>query len=1439
MTYFPGTPGNDYLSGTPGGDDMTGGAGNDTLSGGGSNDVLYGGTGNDMLLGGDGDDLIIASLTGPDAGLNPGIDLIDGGAGFDRATVDLSAARGDVRFSLATPSVRHVFETGASIVNVEAISLVTGRGNDHVTGGIIGDFVASGAGNDTLDGGDGDDGLFGMTGNDLLIGGAGVDILDGGDGDDVIHGSAGDTLIDGGAGSDTGLLDFRGQSGTVRFSVFENLAGTVKVGTTDIRNFERVDIRTGVGDADLTGAAGDDTLSSEGGFNVLRGNGGNDQLNGGRDIDILYGGTGNDALNGGDGDDVLIVQMLGTDVGKDAGIDIVDGGAGFDFAAVDRSMAKTGISFSLGNPSVAQVLDNGTTIVNVEKISLLTGRANDDLQGGKGDDYFAAGAGQDYLRGRDGNDSLHGEAGDDYIDGGNGADELFGGDGNDIIYGIAGDVIVDGGAGRDFGYLDFRQYGDTLSFSVANNLAGEVNFGGTRIQGFEQVTVLTGFGGAQLEGGAGDDVFMSKGGFNTMNGSAGNDNLSGGIDTDVLYGGTGNDTMTGGDGDDWLVGTLTGADAGKNAGIDVIDGGAGFDRAAVDRSGAKTGISFSIGNPAVQQVLDNGTTIVNVEEISLITGRANDDLQGGKGNDYFLSGAGQDVLRGHAGDDHLFGEAGHDYLEGGRGADELVGGDGNDTIYGDAGDLAIDGSAGRDLGYLDFRQYGDIVTFSVANNLAGQVDIGGTRIQGFEQVTVLTGFGGAQLDGGSGNDVFKSRGGFNTMNGGAGNDNLIGGADADILNGGTGSDTLAGGDGDDLLIGALSGAEAGKDAGIDIIDGGAGFDRAIIDRSTAKTGIALDMVDLSVAQVLDNGTSVVNVEEVSLITGKGNDTLQGFSGNDTFAGGAGDDWLIGWGGNDQLFGDKGNDLLSGGTGADLINGGEGNDTLYGDRDNDTIDGGNGSDTAHYSGASTDYLFTLNGSAFVVQDLRTGDTDGTDTLNSVEKLVFSDGSFTPAQLAARGGLPVAVADTVTTTENLSGQVNVLANDYDRDGGPLKLISITSDDPDLTFGFNANGNVSVTPGSAHQALAEGETTTRTATYVIEDASGNRTQSTLQITITGENDIPMAFADHYSVDEDSSLINLNLLGNDRDPEGGSHLSIASLGLSGTLGHVTLNADSTVSYDPGAAFQYLDAGETATDSFTYEATDEHGAKTSTTVTITVTGAYDAPPADGANDDVVDVYSSQVTIKLPDLLTNDAGDGLRIVAASLESTNGAIIEIATDGSVIYDPQTLYKDMKPGESITDTFEYQVENANGHRSTAAVTLHISGDNLPVATFSATEGQATNNLYDLLKQLLKAEYGSIHDGWTIDTRHTVGTVAFDAANGSLVYTADDAYFDPMLPYTRATTSFEYDVIDGRGETHHGVVQLLIDGVEDFALLGPSGTMLNHTYFDLNDQVSAWLI
>jgi peptidyl-prolyl cis-trans isomerase B (cyclophilin B) len=71
--------------------------------------------------------------------------------------------------------------------------LLTGGGNDLVTGS---------TGNDVINGNQGNDSLNGNAGNDYILGGKDNDSLTGGQGDDILNGNRGNDPIFGGAGSD-------------------------------------------------------------------------------------------------------------------------------------------------------------------------------------------------------------------------------------------------------------------------------------------------------------------------------------------------------------------------------------------------------------------------------------------------------------------------------------------------------------------------------------------------------------------------------------------------------------------------------------------------------------------------------------------------------------------------------------------------------------------------------------------------------------------------------------------------------------------------------------------------------------------------------------------------------------------------------------------------------------------------------------------------------------------------------------------------------------------------------------------------------------------------------------------------------------------------------------------------------------------------------------
>ncbi len=81
--------------------------------------------------------------------------------------------------------------------------------------------------------------------------------------------------------------------------------------------------------------------------------------------------------------------------------------------------------------------------------------------------------------------------------------------------------------------------------------------------------------------------------------------------------------------------------------------------------------------------------------------------------------------------------------------------------------------------------------------------------------------------------------------------------------------------------------------------------------------------------------------------------------------------------------------LSGLDGEDILKGGLGNDVFQGNGGDDTIDGGADYDIATYSGNFSDYTFIISNKKLTVKDNRLSTNDGTDTLSSIEKLVFTD------------------------------------------------------------------------------------------------------------------------------------------------------------------------------------------------------------------------------------------------------------------------------------------------------------------------------------------------------------------------------------------------------------------------------------------------------------------
>ncbi|MCZ8108577.1 MAG: S8 family serine peptidase [Burkholderiales bacterium] len=137
-------------------------------------------------------------------------------------------------------------------------------------------------------------------GNDVLTGNAAANRLLGMRGDDVLQGLGGADTIDGGLGIDTARY------ATSAAGVVVNLATNINVGG-DAQGDVLVSVEN------IVGSSLNDVITGDAGANGLDGGAGNDRILGGAGADVMLGGLGNDTLVGGAGNDHLL-GGLGTDI---------------------------------------------------------------------------------------------------------------------------------------------------------------------------------------------------------------------------------------------------------------------------------------------------------------------------------------------------------------------------------------------------------------------------------------------------------------------------------------------------------------------------------------------------------------------------------------------------------------------------------------------------------------------------------------------------------------------------------------------------------------------------------------------------------------------------------------------------------------------------------------------------------------------------------------------------------------------------------------------------------------------------------------------------------------------------------------------------------------------------------------------------------------------
>ncbi len=320
-------------------------------------------------------------------------------------------------------------------------------------------------------------------------------------------------------------------------------------------------------------------------------------------------------------------------------------------------------------------------------------------------------------------------------------------------------------------------------------------------------------------------------------------------------------------------------------------------------------------------------------------------------------------------------------------------------------------------------------------------------------------------------------------------------------------------------------------------------------------------------------------------------------------------------------------------------------------------------------------------------------------------------------------PTAVIDNDVTDEDTTfTTINVLTNDTDPDLGDSQ--SVVGFDTTLTLGIvinNGDGTFNYNPNNVFEYLDFGDVATDSFTYTMSDGQGVQSTATVTIVINGINDAPIANADFDTTDEDSAFTTINVLNNDTDLDADDTQTIVNLDNTATQGIVINNGDGTFDYDPNNAFEYLDFGDVATDSFTYTMQDSQGVQSTATMTITIVGVNDAPVAFD-DTDTTDEDSAFTTINVLNNDTDlDADDTQTIVSINTAGTLGLVTNNG-DGTFDYDPNNVFEYLDFSDVATDSFTYTMQDSQGVQSTATMTITIVGVN--DAPNAVNDGDTTN-------------------------------------------------------------------------------------------------------------------
>jgi hypothetical protein len=425
----------------------------------------------------------------------------------------------------------------------------------------------------------------------------------------------------------------------------------------------------------------------------------------------------------------------------------------------------------------------------------------------------------------------------------------------------------------------------------------------------------------------------------------------------------------------------------------------------------------------------------------------------------------------------------------------------------------------------------------------------------------------------------------------------------------------------------------------------------------------------------------------------------------------------------------------------------------------------------------------NGSA--IMGIRLQDSGGTENggVNTSSTRTFTI-TITPVNDAPEG-VGDAYSVNRNTALNVSAATGVLSNDTDIDNDPLTAELVAGPAHSLTFGLNADGSFSYTPGANYYG-------SDSFTYKAKDSQAESPGVIVNITINGTNAVPLVNDQSLTTNEDTTLT-IVLTGTDPDGDTLTY-SVSTPPAHGTLS----GAAPGLTYMPNPNYY-------GSDSLTYRANDGITTSGEAIVDITVSPVNDVPAA--IDDNTTTQEDSPVVIVTLANDTDPDGNSLSVTGTT-DPVHGTAI-VNPDNTISYTPdQDWFGDL-------DFFTYSVSDDFGGLSSAYINITITPVNdAPVAvadSYSTNENAPLN----------VSGSGILGNDTDVDSSTLMTIKQTDPTNGTLTLNSNGSF--TYIPHSgwKGTDSFTYRANDGSLDSNEVIVNISVIALSNGGSIGGGGS------------------